>query len=389
MNGGVVLDGGKLWDWVHAPGVSITIDGGRGFGKTHFLVSDIDTALKRGWKVLTNIIFKEKTDQEIKCPKCEGAGQIDIEGESEDCPKCRGRGLIGIPKEKYPSGVYKTTSIYGLYKQAAQILEKDYDQQILVLWDEIQNSAHAYKSTSGMSYVLSVLSGDARKWQFCTVYATPVFEGIPLMIRRFADFRFFKSQKRTVYLNKKFGTKYDVKKGLIFLEGKGVAGTVPIVVPTGRYNRPWDTLEVGGVIYDHRSSAKLTMGPEWFTLPALIDTYGGELSENMAGVVLAWMEKKEAEAEAQEQAGGPLGLDARDIAEWLCLNLGDTVPGRVRGINKLQDIIITAELISRLTGVSPSAVRRIIAEQHQEGQVIESDVNPITKPPGWTPDDDI
>lgn len=330
------LDPEKIFKYVHAPGVTCVVDGKRGGGKTHFLVCIMEAAISQGYEVLTNVIFKQK--------------------------------IRGGWREKYPEHIHKITSIAQMYKKAAEILDKDRDTPLLVVFDELQNSAHAYRTLDEMSYTLTVIQGDARKWNMNTIFATPVYEGIPAGIRRYAEFHYFKSRSGVRYYNSQFGTNYNFKQ-MIFLEGKDIAGALAIIVPVTKYNKPKSQCKTGDIIYDHKSSAILrlgTIGGKDFNLKEFEAVYGDKIAEDIPQAVLDWFEKKEEEAEYEK-----IGITAVDVARWIYATTGGTVEVKIPGKREKVRVPVTAELLSRLTGAAPTSIR--YALNKMTGGIVENE----------------
>lgn len=331
------LDSEKIFSWMFEPGVTHTMTGKRKGGKTHHLVNIIQVCEERGYHVLTNIIFKQKVGPHTFI-------------------------------EKSPSGlIHKVTDIQQMYEISARILDKDRDVPILVVFDEVAQSAHAYRSMGGTSFMLSQVQGDARKWNFITMFATPIYWAIPKMIRRYSEFDWFKSERLSQhYKNKYLQCKdMDIKRGMVFVNSNDLdGGPLPIVVPVGKYNKQWDDMKIGEYVYDHKASATIGEGPEWFDLNEFREIYGNTISENIPGVSLNHFEMMKAE--------NPSGhvkhdINSVDVAKWIYATTGTTVKGQVVGQKGLKDIVVNPYFLERLTGGARSTIDMAIKDMDPDG----------------------
>lgn len=248
----------------HAPGNTIAISGRRGGGKTHLAVWLIEYFLSRGWKVFTNILFMRRT----------GPGEMDFE-------------------EAYPDGVIKIKSMAEMYYWAATLLKKNRYQRIAVVRDEAQNYIVAFRSNSTLEVEMFRCEGDYRKFNICSIYITPTFDYIPKSIRtEYVKAHWYKLDNAN-------------DRSLFEFEVIGLE-PVPVKIGVSKYNKPWSDVKIGEYVYDHMSSAVMTLGTvggKDFDIAEFRKYYGDCLSPRMPDTILEYFRIKG-------------GIDSLNRNEW-------------------------------------------------------------------------
>ena len=261
-----------LMDDIYYPGATNVFTGGRGSGKTHFVVDQIEYLLSRGYYICTNILFKKLVG-------------FDNDGNY-------------VFEECYPGHVYKTTTFLDLMKTTANIIRKDKNAVICVFLDEAQNFFHAYRTMSNLVYDLLRYHGNARKFHHYTNLITPSFESIPRLIREkkqdILNAHWNKSERifedvMYYYLD---AEKYDIKQ-IVILEFKDFEPEA-FIVGVEKYNKKWSDMEIGDIVYDHMSTAVFRFGnyPDGteFDFTNFLNYIGDVISDEVPHRILEYFE---------------------------------------------------------------------------------------------------
>ena len=255
------------------------IVGKRGYGKTHTTIILMEGALKLGYVVFTNIIF-------VKRVANTGDDNKDF-------------------VEANPEGVYRCESIAQMYEMAARIHLKDPEKNIVLIVDELGESAHAYRSSSRMSYIFSQSQGTMRKHRIACVLANPSYQAIPKELRRYAGWVIYKHAGKANRFVKQLPERprIDPKKRYAFLVDSERNGEVIVEIPGDKLCKPENKLKVGEMSYDTYATASFIEGPPWFIdaggMEKLREIMGNRSHHTVARAVLDWMAEQK---EQQEQA---------------------------------------------------------------------------------------
>jgi len=336
----------------------------------------IEAGLWHEYKVLTNLIFIKLKVKKETCPKCRGSGEHRYRymgNQVKACDRCRGMGGIGDWEDATIPGVTKIDSVAHLYKTSAQIMEKDTEQPIMVIVDELQNSAHAYGGTGGMHKTLTIMQGDARKFNHTTIFATPIYSGVPSGIRQYAEFRFFKSHEQTKMYNDIKERNY-TKKQMIFVECDYLGSSIlPFDVPVTRYNKAWLDLKPGNTVYDHKASALLwkgEVGGKEFDLDEFGLCYRNKKSKDIPQLVLSWFDEQEEEGGQDGNVSFKVLHPINDVGSYLHevhKNTDHIVLMKIEGVTELQEVKLTAENLRRLLkNTSSSSMSRAMERWSEE-----------------------
>lgn len=237
----------------HKAGNTIAITGQRGGGKTHLAVWLIEWLVKRGWIVLTNILFMKRV----------GTGEYDF-------------------IEEYPPNIIKIRSMAEMYYYAAMILKENRKAKIAVVRDEAQNYIIAFKANSQMEVELFRSEGDYRKFNILSVYLTPTFDYLPKGIReQYIKAHYFKIEEVP-------------HKGIF---GFSAFHSKPAVVRIGlgEWARPYELVPVGGYVYDTLASASMDMGKvggREFDIIDFRNYYSGRIFTEIPNAILEYFRAK-------------------------------------------------------------------------------------------------
>jgi len=323
------IEGKKLIKSLLRPGETGGIFGKRGYGKTHLAILLIEGALKLDYEVLTNVIFVQKVSN-------------------------TGDPIVDWIEEN-PKGVRRCESVYDMYYQSSKIHMEDRKKKIMVLIDELGESAHAYRTMSQMSFILCQSQGTMRKHHICQVYCNPSYWATPAELRRYMGWIIYKNAGKANKMAIKDGYKgIDPKKKYAFLIDSERMGEVIIRIPDDKLCKPEGRMKLGDISYDTFATAQFIEGPIWFSTPikeggaggieALRKVMGSHSHFRTAKDVVEWCETMEIE-KANPQPHGNAKIDARQDFED----------------NYLEDMItkkITRYKVAEKLGVSNTTIGR-------------------------------
>lgn len=257
------------------------IVGKRGYGKTHTTIVLMEGALKLGYAVFTNIIFVKRAAR--------------TGDDTKDWV------------EENPPGVYRCGSVEEMYEMAARIHLKDPEKKILLVIDELGESAHAYRSSSTMSFILSQSQGTMRKHKIACVLANPSYQAIPKEIRRYAGWVIYKHAGEANKFAKKIGydEKIDPKKRFAFLIDSERKNRVVLKIPDSQLCKPPHKMKIGDISYDTYATASFIEGPDWFInaggMKEFRKVMGNRSHYTVTKAVLDWIEEQK---KAQQKTHG-------------------------------------------------------------------------------------
>lgn len=242
-------------DWVISTfksGRTNSITGDKGGGKSHFAVWMMRILTLIGFKVYTNILFKQ-------CIGFEKGGRP-------------------IYEENYPDSVEKVESLVDLIKKVCvNLLDNPYQPSVF-FWDELQNSLSAYDWNTVLFRVIIKFLSITRKFGLdhpadilegglCIVVMSPSFyRGIPKGIREELDHAFFKDEELYDMFMSYFpdGKQFHVKEIVFYKKGKRSIlndKSIGEVMKVGTC--PWcDTRSIGknDIVYAQKGFSHLKLG---------------------------------------------------------------------------------------------------------------------------------
>ena len=255
----------RMMEYLYDPGHVIAYTAYMGGGKSHLAVAFNEWNVKHrsNCHLLTNIVFL----------RFKGWRQVEK----------RDGAMVTRPtwEEEYPPGVHKVTSMEDVFRRTAEILLEDEDSVILLPIDEFQNfvvsDLNDYMAITFVKYV-----ANCRKFRHVPQPITPAKNNILRRVREFFDnptyggylyAHFYKSKFEVQEYNSFHGTDLTTQQTALLKISHDQIWPNLVTVPVTEWAKPWDMLEAGDIIYDHRAPADFSLGN--FDFAKLMRRVGG------------------------------------------------------------------------------------------------------------------
>ncbi|MFT0899495.1 hypothetical protein [Candidatus Methanoprimaticola sp. MG2] len=237
------------------PGETIVVAGRRGHGKTATVISIAQHVMEGDYghgpaEIITNIKF--------------------------------GRVRKGLePVEDYPSGVHYEDTLAGTLRKAGEIIREYGPGGCTILWllDEAQNYMMADENGRKENLALTKYLGNARKFDICNIFMTPVLNNLTPRVRCFPT-----GESKSGYCSlqmikdkdlgaKVAGSRADPRSITFVRMGPGMGLTPMFISPMPWIRSIYSGLPDGSYGYDTKAMATFSIGANDYGVPFSLEEF--------------------------------------------------------------------------------------------------------------------